>query len=78
MCPMIQMEELLLTVLLLLLTLHTCRFLFHTQVMILMSSYYRLSSLAVAPVDGCCLTSPSTIVHCKEPVCKGQGTKLAG
>ena len=41
--------------LLLLFTLHPCRFLFHMQDMILMRSYYRLSSLAVTSVDGCCL-----------------------
>ena len=41
--------------LLLLLTLHPCRFPFYMQVMILMRSYYRLSSLAVTSVDGCCL-----------------------
>ena len=38
---------------LLLKTLCPCRFLFYMQVMILMRSYYRLSSLAVASVDGC-------------------------
>ena len=31
------------------------RFLFHKQVMILVRSYNRLSSLAIASVDGCCL-----------------------
>ena len=41
--------------LLILLTLHLCRFSFNMQVMILMGSYYRLSSLAVTSVDGCCL-----------------------
>ena len=41
--------------LLLLLTLCLCKFLFHTQFMILMWSYYRVSSLAIASVDGCCL-----------------------
>ena len=41
--------------LLLLSTLHPCRFLFHMQVMILMRSYYRLSRLAIASVDGCYL-----------------------
>ena len=41
--------------LLLLLTLHPCRFPFNTQVMILTRSYYRLSSLAIVSVDGCCL-----------------------
>ena len=40
---------------LLLLTLHPCRFPFHMQNMILMRSYYRLSSLAITSVDGCCL-----------------------
>ena len=39
--------------LLLLLTLCPGRFLFYTQVMILMRSYYRLSSLAITSVDGC-------------------------
>ena len=46
--------------LMLLLTLHPCRFQFYMQVMILMRSYYRLSSLAVASVDGCCL---NIIIH---------------
>ena len=41
--------------LLLLLTVYPCRFLFHMQVMILVKSYYRLFSLAVASVDGCYL-----------------------
>ena len=41
--------------LLLLLTLHPCRFSFHMQIMILMRSHNRLSSLAIASVDGCCL-----------------------
>ena len=40
---------------LLLLTLHLCRFPFHTQVLILVRSYCRLSSLVIASVDGCCL-----------------------
>ena len=56
--------------LLLLLTLHPCRFPFHIQVMILARSYYRLSSLAITSVDGCCLTLSSTIVYCIEPDCK--------
>ena len=46
--------------LLLLLTLHPCRFLFQMQVMILTRSYYRLSSLAIPSVDRCCLY---TIIH---------------
>ena len=41
--------------LLLLSTLHLCRFSFNMQLMILMRSNYRLSSLAIASVDGCCL-----------------------
>ena len=41
--------------LLLLSTLHPCRFPFHMQDIILARSYYRQSSLAVASVDGCCL-----------------------
>ena len=41
--------------LLLMLTLHPCRFLFYMQVMILARSYYRLSSLAITSVDWCCL-----------------------
>ena len=42
--------------LLLLSTLHLCRFAFHMQVMILMRSYCRLSCLAItSSVDGCCL-----------------------
>ena len=54
--------------LLLLSTLHPCRFLFHMQVMLLARSYYRLSSLAIAP----------TIVYHVEPDCKGSHTNLAG
>ena len=41
--------------LLLLSTLCLCRFPFHMQDMILMRSYYRLSSLAITSVDGCFL-----------------------
>ena len=41
--------------LLLLSTLHLCRFPFHTKVMILTRSYYRLSSCAIRSVDGCFL-----------------------
>ena len=41
--------------LLLLLTLCPCRLPFHTQVMIPTRPCYRLASLAVASVDGCCL-----------------------
>ena len=41
--------------LLLLLTLHWCRFPFHMQDMILTRSYCRVSSLAITSVDGCCL-----------------------
>ena len=41
--------------LLLLLTLCLCRFPFHTQVMIPIRPYYRLSSLAITSVDACCL-----------------------
>ena len=41
--------------LLLLSTLCLCRFPFHMQDMILVRSYYRLSSLTIASVDGCCL-----------------------
>ena len=41
--------------LLLLSTLHPCRCPFHMQDMILVRSYYRLSSLAITSVDGCCL-----------------------
>ena len=41
--------------LLLLSTLCLHRFLFHMEDMILMRSYYRLSSLAIISVDGCCL-----------------------
>ena len=41
--------------LLLLSTLHPCRFPFYMQVIILMRSDYRLSSLAVTSVYGCCL-----------------------
>ena len=41
--------------LLLLSTLHLCRFPFYMQVMILTRSYYKLSSLAITSVDGCCL-----------------------
>ena len=40
---------------LVLLTLDLCRFPFHTQDTVLVRSYYRLSSLAVASVDGFCL-----------------------
>ena len=36
-------------------TLFPCRFLFHIQDMILTRSYYILSTLATASVDGCCL-----------------------
>ena len=46
--------------LLLLLTFHLCRLQFHMQVMILVRSYYRLSSLAITSVDGCCL---NIIIH---------------
>ena len=46
--------------LLLLLTLCPCRFAFYMQDMILVRSYYRLSSLAIASVDGCCL---NIIIH---------------
>ena len=40
--------------LLLLSTVCPCRFPFHTQVITLTRSYYRLSSLSVTSVDGCC------------------------
>ena len=66
--------------LLLLSTLHPCRFSFNMQVMILMRSYYGLSSPAVASVDGCCLyiIIHNSISHV-EPDCKGwQCTNLAG
>ena len=40
--------------------LNPCRFPFHMQGMILTRSYYRLSSLAITSVDGCCL---NIIIH---------------
>ena len=52
--PMIQLQELLLTVLVA--SVNTLfRFPFHMQVMILIRSYNRLCTLAITSVDGCCL-----------------------
>ena len=52
--------------LLLLSTLLPCRFPFHMQVIILARSYYSMSSLVIASVDGCCLY---IIIHNSTP-CK--------
>ena len=58
-------------------TLHLCRYMLYMQAMILMRSY-RLQGLAVTSIDGCCLTSSSTIVYCMVPGCKDQHANLAG
>ena len=55
-----------------------CRFPFHMQVMILMKSYNRLSSLTITSVDGCCLYIIIQKVCYEEPDQTGWHTKMAG